>query len=163
MVNETNLTANKTVQGTLTQIKNLVYSIQPWQWVVIFSIIGLIAIIIWYFKRREKIRKEAIKIHDIFRELKDKLRKARETYDSRTQWEFQEEDSYDSMSKLKDKISELEKKGDWWLGKLMEKRENEVKEIKETLSKWADKKPDYYNKKAYVRDVRHILDILKRW
>lgn len=126
-------------------------------------LIAITAIFYWYIKKKEAVRSEAIQLHDTIRTLKRNLRKAKESYDSRTQWEFQDDGSHSSMGVLQQHLEDLQDRSDDELYDLNKKRSDEIEEIEDILTTWGQEGPDYYSKDEFRQDVKHINDIIERW
>lgn len=127
------------------------------------GLLGAGSLAYWYLKRKRNIEKEAIQVHDALKGVQRELRDAKEEYDSRTQWEFQEGDLKDSIDNLLENISDIENRSDKDLSSLKEKRSEDIEEIKDITSDWSKEGPDYFNKDEFKQDVKHVLEIVKRW
>lgn len=125
--------------------------------------VAVVGLAYWYYVSKEHIRSDAITVHDTIRTLRRNLRKAEEAHDSRTQWAFQEDESYTAIDALKDNLSDLEDRSDKALHKIEKKRGDELTEIEDLLTDWGQEGPDYYTKDAFRQDIKHINDIIERW
>ena len=173
MLNNTSITPSNMTNATdlnqtaVSQSDQIIQIIQnnplPSIGLVVAGLLGIGGLAYWYLKRRRNIEKEAVQIHDTLRGIRRELRDAKEEYDSRTQWEFQEGDLKDSVDNLLEEISSIEDRSDRDLSNLKENRPKDIDEIKDISSGWSEKGPDYFNRDEFKQDVKHVLDIVKRW
>lgn len=154
-------------QTAVSQSDQVIQAVQnnplPSVGLAVVALLGIGGLAYWYLRRKRNIEKDAIQVHDALRGVRRELRDAKEEYDSRTQWEFQEGELKDSIDNLLEKVSDIEERSDKDLSNLKENRSEDIEEIKEVTSDWSDEGPDYFNKNEFKQDVKHVLDIVKRW
>lgn len=130
--------------------------------VTILAIFGTCVIAYIMFERNKR-RKKAATVRDFVRQMKNAVRRAVETLDSRTQWTFQDDDDLAPAKRVYKKLSDLENKMDWNLVGRYEMRKDEINEAMALLTKWVENKPNYDTKEQFLRDMAKAEDILKRW
>lgn len=168
MTNVTNMTNTTDLNQTaVSSSDQIIQTIQnnplPSVGLAVAGLLGAGSLVYWYLKRKREVEKDAVQVHDALRGVRKKLRDAKEEYDSRTQWEFQEGELKDSIDNLLEKVSSIENRSDKNLSSLKGKRSEDIQEIDDITSEWSEEGPDYYNKDDFKQDVKHVLDILKRW
>jgi hypothetical protein len=119
----------------------------------------LIFVVVMYFQRKKK----AIRVHEKLRKLKALIRTNIERYDSRIQWTFQGNDEFSVARNVYKMCTDLEKKGDFRLSFFYDRRKADFEQIESILSKWAETKPDYSTKDAFLNELKKVEDIMRRW
>lgn len=133
---------------------------QWWFYLLIVSIVGNIALMVYEKKNRSKLSHQTTNLLD---DIKKILKATKSTLSSRTQRVFQEKEYSEKINELKNTIIQVEKKNEWVLGGFIESKSDDINRIRSILGEWMNKNPNYDNKENYLSDVLKINSILKKW
>jgi hypothetical protein len=122
-----------------------------------------VAVLYYIYWLKQKRHRQTLAAHDEIRQMVNDLRRSAEYMDSRIQWTFQSGTDYEPLYHVNDMLSKMAERGDWDLAAFYGSHKAEWDEARDLLSSWAKKKPNYDSKDAFLRDVRHVENIIKRW